>query len=76
MIDIKLPRLPDRTPIKMTISVSPDLQRALQAYALVYKSAYGDDQPVIELVPHMLAAFLASDRGFTKAREALASRDK
>jgi hypothetical protein len=76
MTDIKLARLPDRTPIKITISIAPDLQRGLQDYADVYKSAYGDDQPVAELIPHMLAAFLASDRGFLKARDALASRSK
>lgn len=76
MTDIKLARLPDRTPIKMTISVAPDLHRGLQDYADVYKTTYGEEQPVADLIPHMLAAFLASDRGFLKVRDALAVRPK
>ncbi len=76
MTDIKLGRLPDRTPVKLTISISPDLQRDLTDYAAIYREAYGDEQSVADLVPHMLAAFLASDRGFAKAREGLAERRK
>ncbi|PTS88161.1 hypothetical protein DBR17_04970 [Sphingomonas sp. HMWF008] len=36
--------------------------------------AYGDEQAIADLVPHMLAAFLASDRGFAKARDGLERR--
>jgi hypothetical protein len=68
MTDLKLARLPDRTPVKLTISIPPDLQRDLTDYAAIYRETYGDEQPVADLVPHMLAAFLASDRGFAKAR--------
>lgn len=75
--DLKLPKLPERTPVKLAITVTPDLHRALTDYAAVYNEAYGQSEPLAELVPHMLAAFLASDRGFAKARERLgdASRD-
>ncbi|MFA6123010.1 MAG: DUF2274 domain-containing protein [Sphingomonas sp.] len=68
MTDIKLARLPDRIPVKVTIAVPPNLHRDLVDYAAVYKAAYGDDQPVAELIPHMLEAFLASDRGFIRGR--------
>jgi hypothetical protein len=68
MTDLKLARLPDRTPVKLTISIPPDLQRDLTDYAAIYRETYDDEQPVADLVPHMLAAFLASDRGFAKAR--------
>lgn len=61
MTDLKLARLPDRTPIKLTISIAPDLQRALADYATIYQQAYGEEQAIADLVPHMLAAFLASD---------------
>ena len=73
MADLKLARLPDRTPVKLTIVVSPDLFRALGDYAAIYNETYGQKEPVTELVPHMLGAFLASDRGFAKAREQLGS---
>jgi len=62
MADLKLARLPDRTPIKMAIVVLPDLHLRLQAYAARYAEAYGVEEPVAELVPAMLAAFLDSDR--------------
>lgn len=76
MVDLKLNRLPDRTPVKLTISIPPDLNLALADYAAIYQQAYGDDQAIADLVPHMLAAFLASDRGFAKAREVLVERRK
>jgi hypothetical protein len=68
MADLKLAKLPDRTPVKLTITITPDLQNALKAYAAIYAEAYGSDEPVAELIPAMLMAFLESDRGFAKAR--------
>jgi hypothetical protein len=65
---IKLDRLPDRTPVRMTILVPPELNRALGDYAEAYAAAYGRTEPVSELVPAILAAFLESDRGFVRAR--------
>lgn len=76
MADLKLGKLPDRTPVKLTITVTPDLHQALTDYAAIYNSAYGQSEPVAELVPHMVAAFLASDRQFAKARETLSRTDK
>ena len=69
MADLKLAKLPDRTPVKLTISVSPELHRALSDYAAIYNQSYGQTEPIAELVPHMIAAFLASDRAFAKARK-------
>lgn len=66
MADLKLARLPDRTPIKLTISVLPDLHQRLADYAALYASTYGSQEAVADLVPAMLAAFLDSDREFAK----------
>lgn len=71
MTELRLQKLPDRTPIKLTIAVMPELHAALCDYAEVYRDTYGEAEPVSELVPQMLAAFLASDRGFAKARKTL-----
>lgn len=68
MAEIKLARLPDRTPVRVTISVSPELNSALADYAAFYAAAYGRDEPVAELVPAILASFLDSDRAFQAAR--------
>lgn len=68
MAELKLARLPDRTPVKLAISVMPDLHAALTDYATLYQEAYGEKAAVADLVPAMLEAFLASDRAFGKAR--------
>jgi len=68
MADLKLAKLPDRTPVKLAITVTPDLHRALSDYAALYAQAYGRDEPVTELIPAMLAAFLDSDRSFARNR--------
>jgi hypothetical protein len=66
--EIKLARLPDRTAIKLSVSVPPELHQALSDYAAFYASAYGQEEPVAELVPAMLAAFLEGDRAFQTSR--------
>jgi len=70
MPELKLAKLPDRTPIKLAITVTPDLHQMLQQYATLYAEAYGREEAITELVPAMLTAFLESDRGFAKARKA------
>ncbi|MER8439532.1 DUF2274 domain-containing protein [Mesorhizobium sp. M1312] len=69
MTNLKLGKLPDRTPSKITISVSADLNQALKDYAALYRQTYGESESVAELIPFMLAEFLESDRAFAKARK-------
>jgi hypothetical protein len=68
MADLKLARLPDRTPVKLGIQISPQLHADLQDYAALYKQTYGQEEAIAELIPSMLAAFLDSDRVFAQAR--------
>jgi hypothetical protein len=68
MADLKLARLPDRTPVKLTVQVTPQLASDLNRYAGLYKDAYGQEETVTDLIPSMLSAFLDSDRAFAKAR--------
>jgi hypothetical protein len=35
---LKLAKLPDRNPVKISISVSPDLNQALAGYAALYEA--------------------------------------
>lgn len=69
MLELKLRKLPDRTPIKITITVSPDLHLALRQYASVYRATYGEAESIAELIPFILLAFLEGDRGFAKVRK-------
>ena len=73
MTELKLPRLPDRTSVRIGIAVPPELSRALADYAALYKETYGREESVADLVPAMLSSFLESDRGFAKARRKLAA---
>lgn len=70
MADLKLAKLPNRTPVRLTIAVKPELHEALQQYAALYSRTYGCEEPLADLVPAMLAAFLESDRGFARSRAA------
>ncbi len=66
---LKLAKLPDRTPVKIAITVTPDLARTLGDYATLYNRAYADKAEVTDLIPAMIETFLASDRMFAKARK-------
>ena len=69
MTGIRLAKLPDRTPVKLTISVMPELHQRLVEYSKAYHDAYGVQEQISELVPAMLAAFLESDRSFARRRQ-------
>ena len=69
MANLKLGKLPDRTPSKITVTVSADLNQALSDYAALYRQTYGESETVAELIPFMLAGFLEGDRAFAKARK-------
>ncbi len=63
---LKLGKLPDRTPVKLAITVTPDLHAALVDYAAVYADAYGQTERVEDLISPMLASFLDSDKSFVR----------
>ena len=71
---IKLAPLPRSTPMKLTIQILPDLKEKLDDYAVIYQETYGKADPVLDLIPHMLDAFLESDTAFKKARRDMQNR--
>ena len=68
---LRLAKLPDRTPVRITIMVAPELAAALADYAEIYRQSYGAEEKPETLVPAMLEAFLGGDAGFRRARRAL-----
>jgi hypothetical protein len=67
---LKLAKLPDRTPVKIGITVTPDLDADLRAYLDLYRAAYDDKAAAVaDLIPAMLESFLASDKAFARARK-------
>ena len=68
---LRLDKLPDRTPVRVTVSIDPDLAAALADYAALYHQTYGEEEKPETLIPAMLESFLGSDAGFRRARKAL-----
>lgn len=68
MAQLRLAQLPERTPVRLVLHISPNLEEALAAYAALYEEHYGRAETVADLVPAMLESFLASDRTFQSAR--------
>lgn len=66
---IKLPRIPDRTPVKLAVTVTPDLNQALTDYAAFYREIYGEKAAAPDLIPSMLDGYLAGDRAFARWRK-------
>jgi len=70
---LRIGKLPDLTPIKLTVSLEPEVYKMLEDYARIYGDSYGETVKPAELVPSMIAGFLATDNGFKRARRALLS---
>lgn len=70
---LRIGKLPDLTPVKLTVSLEPVVHKMLEDYARIYRDNYGVTVKPAELVPTMIASFLATDSGFKRARKALTS---
>jgi hypothetical protein len=59
----------DDRPVRLTVDLPASVHRDLVAYGAALGRESGcDPVPVTKLVPPMLARFMATDRGFAKAR--------
>lgn len=71
MAKLKLGAIADDRPIKVTVELPAQLHRDLVAYAEILARETG--QPVTvpaKLIAPMVQRFIATDRGFAKARRA------
>jgi len=71
MTKLKLGPIPDKKPVKLTVELPAELHRDLIAYGeiLGQEAGQGPIEPKKLVVP-MLERFIATDRGFAKARRA------
>lgn len=69
MPSLKLPQLPDRTQVKRTVTLAPELEKKLRHYAELYQKVYGTSETIEILIPHMLSVFLDCDREFMKTHK-------
>lgn len=63
---LRLGPLPKTETVKVTFSCPADLKSDLERYAALHAQAYGESVDAEKLIPHMLEAFMAGDRGFKK----------
>ncbi len=63
---LRLGPLPRTESVKLTFSCTASLKADLDRYAALHAQAYGEAVDAVALVPHMLEAFMARDRGFRR----------
>lgn len=68
MAKLKLGAIPDDRPVKLTVELPASVHRDLVAYAEVLGGEIGQAVEPVRLIAPMLARFMATDRGFAKAR--------
>jgi hypothetical protein len=65
---LRLGPLPKTETVKVTIALTTALKADLVRYAALHAQTYGEPIDAMTLVPHMLEAFMARDRGFRKTK--------
>jgi hypothetical protein len=63
---LRLGPLPKLESMKLTFTCPVSLKADLDHYAALHAQAYGEAVDATALIPHMLEAFMAGDRGFKR----------
>ena len=63
---LRLGPLPKTESVKLTFACPASLKADLDRYAALHAQAYGETVDAEKLIPHMLEAFMAGDRGFKR----------
>ncbi len=69
---LRLGPLPKSETFKLTFACPASLKADLDRYATLHAQTYGEAVDAVTLIPHMLEAFIARDRGFRKGMAAKA----
>lgn len=70
MPDLRLGRLPNRAPSKLTLNLWPELDEQLKLYAELHSAQTGVEVSAADIAPQMLADYIEGDREFAKALKA------
>lgn len=71
MTKLKLGPIADDKPVKVTLDLPASLHRDLVAYAeILGRESAGKPADAVRLIVPMLERFMATDRGFAKAKSA------
>lgn len=63
---LRLGPLPKTESVKLTFACPAELKAELDRYAALHAQTYGETVDAATLIPHMLEAFMAGDRGFRR----------
>ncbi|WP_459198334.1 DUF2274 domain-containing protein [Ralstonia pseudosolanacearum] len=63
---LRLGPLPSSSSIKLTFTCPAGLKHDLDRYAALHGQTYGEVVDAVALIPYMLEAFMAGDRGFRR----------
>ena len=63
---LRLGPLPSNSSTKLTFACPASLKMDLDRYAALHAQTYGEAVDAATLIPHMLEAFMAGDRGFKR----------
>ncbi|HVZ36613.1 MULTISPECIES: DUF2274 domain-containing protein [Pseudomonadota] len=63
---LRLGPLPKTESVKLTFACPATLKADLDRYAAMHAQTYGEAVDATTLIPYMLEAFMAGDRGFRK----------
>ncbi len=69
MTKLKLGAIADDKPVKVTVELPAVVHRDLVAYADLLARETGQSHEPVKLIAPMLGRFMATDRGFAKARK-------
>ena len=65
---LRIGPLPKAESTKVTFSCPTSLKAELDRYAVLHAQTYGEAVDAVTLIPHMLEAFMAGDRGFKRTQ--------
>ncbi|MGE4438880.1 DUF2274 domain-containing protein [Achromobacter sp.] len=65
---LRLGPLPSHASTKLTFTCPTHLRADLDRYAALHARTYGETVDAATLIPYMLEAFMAGDRGFRRSR--------
>ena len=73
---LRLGPLPKSESSKLTFACPVSLKADLDSYAELHAQTYGEAVDAVTLIPHMLEAFMARDRGFRRASKPLSMKPR
>jgi hypothetical protein len=74
MAKLRLGSLPDDRPVRITITMSAELQGRLLAYADAWAAETGRTIELPKIIPAIVEQFIRSDRAFARKKTAAAGK--